>query len=615
MILFDIHPLFSIILSLLLVNGFFNISKFFLKLKFFCCLDNYFISKKIVVFYLFINSFSILLYSFYLFFEINELIIKFSAFFVVLIGLYPPYEILNFFKKKLISNFKIKLLLFIIVGYFIISLLPITDPDSLDYHLTVPYLSLLNGNFFIQKEWLTSQLSGAGEALSIFGLSIKAYKFSSILQFAGLFSIIFVILGINNTKKKIQEEIKIIVCLCILCIPSFLFLLFTAKPQLFGIATNFVAFILTFYVLPLERDKRKLITIFSIICILCFCATQFKFSFYLSSAIIIFFAIIKMKKEKLIAKSFFVIFIFFILIIFPREYFEYKYLSKDILNNFFNPVTGNPLSESFISSLKVGTGNSRYLPYWLFLPIQSNEINLGIVTEILGLSVLVFLINYRYDLIKKIIFLSIIFFILAIPFGQSSGRFFIEPFLWLMVGSISYLGIKKNFKYFLFEKFIILNSLVILFVTFFTIYNFIPGIFSLKNYKNILTKYANGYNLYQWANQKLPEEAVVLTSHRSFLFSEKPFISYNFRLYLTSQKEFDYYKNFLIQKKPTHILYNSQDHNTDSDILKNCRGKLIAKGNDIHEINPRNPFNKKEEKFDVYIYEADLNKLINCKIN
>ena len=202
MILFDIHPLFSIILSLLLVNGFFNISKFFLKLKFFCCLDNYFISKKIVVFYLFINSFSILLYSFYLFFEINELIIKFSAFFVVLIGLYPPYEILNFFKKKLISNFKIKLLLFIIVGYFIISLLPITDPDSLDYHLTVPYLSLLNGNFFIQKEWLTSQLSGAGEALSIFGLSIKAYKFSSILQFAGLFSIIFVILGINNTKKK-----------------------------------------------------------------------------------------------------------------------------------------------------------------------------------------------------------------------------------------------------------------------------------------------------------------------------------------------------------------------------------------------------------------------------
>ena len=206
MILFDIHPLFSIILSLLLVNGFFNISKFFSKLKILCCLDNYFISKKIVAFFLFINFFSILLYSFYLFFEINELIIKFSALLIVLIGLYPPYEILNFFKKKLISNLKINILLFIVVGYFIISLLPITDPDSLDYHLTVPYLSLINGNFLIQKEWLTSQLSGAGEALSILGLSIKAYKFSSILQFTGLFSIIFVILGLNNTKKKYKKK-------------------------------------------------------------------------------------------------------------------------------------------------------------------------------------------------------------------------------------------------------------------------------------------------------------------------------------------------------------------------------------------------------------------------
>ena len=163
---------------------------------------------------------------------------------IISIGLYPPYEIVNFLKKNWINNFKTKLLLSIMVSYFIISLLPITDPDSLDYHLTVPYLSLLNSNFLIQKEWLTSQLSGAGEALLVLGLSVKAYKFSSILQFVGLFSIIFVILGLGNRKNK-TEETKIIVCLGILCIPSFLFLLFTAKPQLFGIATNFIAFVLT----------------------------------------------------------------------------------------------------------------------------------------------------------------------------------------------------------------------------------------------------------------------------------------------------------------------------------------------------------------------------------
>ena len=94
---------------------------------------------------------------------------------------------------------------------------------------------MLNSNFLIQKEWLTSQLSGAGEALLVLGLSIKAYKFSSILQFIGLFSIIFLILGLDNFKKKTQKESKILVCLGILCIPSFLFLSFTAKPQLFAL--------------------------------------------------------------------------------------------------------------------------------------------------------------------------------------------------------------------------------------------------------------------------------------------------------------------------------------------------------------------------------------------
>ena len=50
-------------------------------------------------------------------------------------------------------------------------------------------------SFFIQNEWFTSQLTGAGEALIIFGLSINAYKLSSILQFVALLSIIIEIIN------------------------------------------------------------------------------------------------------------------------------------------------------------------------------------------------------------------------------------------------------------------------------------------------------------------------------------------------------------------------------------------------------------------------------------
>ena len=205
-----------------------------------------------------VNVFSIILYNLFLLFGINEDYLKILIILLVLIGFYRPYNIQKLFKKYILINTKTKLLLFVILlGYFVISLLPITDSDSLDYHITLPYLSLLNENFFIQKEWFTSQLAGAGEALIIFGLAVNAYKLSSILQFAALLLIIVAILNLKHEKYNLNINSKILICLAILCIPSFLFLTFTAKPQLFAIGTNFVAFLMAFFILPFEKNDKN----------------------------------------------------------------------------------------------------------------------------------------------------------------------------------------------------------------------------------------------------------------------------------------------------------------------------------------------------------------------
>ena len=277
----DIHPLLSILSSLLIVNGFYNLSKFISKTKYLIFLENYAVRGRLIVFFLIINFFSIILYNFFLFFGVNEIYLKILIILLILIGFYKPDNIQVLFKKYVLIDTKTKLLLFLIIlGYFLISLLPITDPDSLDYHLTFSYLSLINEIFFIQNEWFTSQLAGAGEALIIFGLSIDAYKLSSILQFVALFSIIIAILNLKYEKHYSNLNSKILICLAILCIPSFLFLTFTAKPQLFAIGTNFIAFLMTFFVLPFEKNNKKFIIIFCIISFLCFSATQFKFSFF-----------------------------------------------------------------------------------------------------------------------------------------------------------------------------------------------------------------------------------------------------------------------------------------------------------------------------------------------
>ncbi len=610
----NIHPLLSILYSLLIINGLYNLSQIISKTKYLIFLENYAVRGKLISFFLIVNFFSIILYNFFLFFGVNELYLKILIILLVLIGFYKPEHIQKLFKKYILINSKTKLLLFIIIlGYFLISLLPITDPDSLDYHLTLPYFSLINEKFFIQKEWFTSQLSGAGEALIIFGLSIKAYKLSSILQFVALLSIIIAILNLKNDKHYFNINSKIIICLAILCIPSFLYLTFTAKPQLFAIGTNFIAFLVTFFVLPFEKNNKKIITIFCIISFLCFSATQFKFSFFLSSGIILLFAYLELFKRKMLLKGILISLIFFIIIVFPREYYDYKFLSHDVIKNFFSPATDNYATEFFITSLKHGTGNPRYLPYWIFIPFNQYGFSLGVITEIVGLSVLIFLINFKFKLVKKIVYASLIFLVLALYFGQPTGRFFIEPFLWLTVGSIYYLNLKKNLLFIICKKLIIINSLVIVFAISFTLMSFLPGILSIKNYKNILSKYADGYDLYEWANDNLPNNSTVLTTHRSFLFSEKPFISYNFRLYVGTQEGLSHYIDLIIKKKPTHLLYNGIDHDNSHDILKSCRGKLIARGKNVYKRKPRNPFNHNLEQYDGYIYEVGLNKLKKCK--
>ena len=193
----DVHPLLSILSSLLIINGFYNLSKLISKTKYLIFLDNYAVRGRLISFFLIVNFFSIFLYNFFLFFDVNEYYLKTLVILIILIGFYKPDNVKELFEKRTLINTKTRLLLFVILlGYFIISLLPITDPDSLDYHLTVPYLSLMNEKFFIQNEWFTSQLAGAGEALIMFGLSINAYKLSSILQFTALFLIIVAILNL-----------------------------------------------------------------------------------------------------------------------------------------------------------------------------------------------------------------------------------------------------------------------------------------------------------------------------------------------------------------------------------------------------------------------------------
>ena len=89
--------------------------------------------------------------------------------------------------------------------------------------------------------------------------------------------------------------------------------------------------------------------------------------------------------------------------------------------------------------------------------------------------------------------------------------------------------------------------------------------------------------LYKWANEVLPDNSVILTTHRSIAFYKYKAIPYEFRLFSNSHKKRIYilFGQYL-KRKTSFILYSSNELNNSNDILKigeNCSNlkKMQAK--------------------------------------
>ncbi len=609
----NLNHIYSIIISLLLINGFYNLAyKFSPKIKDSFKLNNYLIST-VIIFFFIINFFGIITFNLNLWFGVNKFYIIIISSCVIIFGFYKPkyfLELKSLFKKK---DYKLYLIYSLIIAYFLLSMSPITDPDSLEYHLSVPLYQLEFDSAQFSKYWLTSQLSGSGESLFIYGLALDGIHFSQILQFASLFFIVLVILNFSYKKKIISQNKKYLICLILLTMPVFIFLTSSSKPQIFSIATNFLSLLLTFVYLPF-LNKKSSIKCFCLIIFLLFCSTQVKFSFFLSSGLISMFATYAMYKKKIFLETSIILIFLFILLIFPREYYEYVNFNKNILYNFLHPTTDIFAADNMNASLKHGTGNNRFLPLWLFVPLKYGKFSLGNISYSLGPFVLYFFykMNLSSKIIKKITILSLVYFFVITVLAQPVSRFYIEVFLWLLFFSVLF-GQSRNgmFNKF-FEKTLVFYSfLFFLTLGYFSISLF-KGNFSDKLYDDVLTKNADGYMLYKWANNVLPNNVSILSTHRSYVLYKNKVISYEIRLHTNSKKAKDYYLNSMKSQKPEYILYTSTEHNNDNDILKNCRGELYKFKKNVGFTAGRNPFSIKKNFYDGYIYKFNRRNIETC---
>ena len=360
-----------------------------------------------LIFFLYVFLFNLtILFNYKLISYIFFLIFSLKFLFVV----YIVNNNKTFFKNSLNINKKIIIIVFI--SLYLISILPLSDADSISIYQYLPTNIFINGltDIDLHKNIEFTLLSNA-EILLLISPILKSDNFGSQLNLFVLF--FFIIL---NFKK--HQNFSLI----LLSSPLIIYFISTQKLQLFfGIL-----FLLTFIIIQNNFLKKKC-ELFILIFLLVFYSSA-KVSYILFAVpLFVYFLYKNVKKIKYIflysGISFLVVYL--PLLILKQYYFG------NIISPFADSIFGKGLEsyEAFVYSIRSSEG-------WIADPTNYTlyirpfiSFNLSTLSSSLGLVFLLMLVDYNLQ--KKTKFLPLIFISLVFVTGQILPRYYFEAFLLL----------------------------------------------------------------------------------------------------------------------------------------------------------------------------------------
>ena len=395
-------------------------------------------------------------------------------------------------------------LVLIFFGYSLLALAPVTDADSLDYHIGTAIDILNTGGFPFHPEWFHSRLIGGGEILIAIGLSVGSDQFSSLLQLLGLTCIILIFL----TKPGADVHERKWVALTAASTPVLLALVPAAKPLLLPCAMTTSALVILNFQFDgklIRKRTNKIKSSYFLICLLAMTAATMKANFMLSGAIVVWLALflnIRNKNWKLgLGLSFFM----FLIILFPFLVWKYTYFNGVGILNFLTVFPGDwPGYANFKNMLVNYRGNEIVFPFSLFLPA-----GFGYLTVILGLGVFYSLAFLKAKEFKSrtLVIASLILIFGYTALGQHDSRFFLEPYLWVLL-AYNFRGVSFQSIYYLrskiFRTAISVQALGTFLMISFGVVNLFPGAISLELRKSVMMNSAQGYDVMLWIDKVLP---------------------------------------------------------------------------------------------------------------
>ena len=308
------------------------------------------------------------------------------------------------------SDYQTKIIYFQLLIFYLISILPISDADSIAVHLYFPSYIFLNGlsnldlSFFFEFTSFSNS-----EILLFFSPILKSDNFGSQLN---LFTLI--ILSIFLIKDKKYFLLILISC------PLIIFFISTQKLQLFfGIL-----YLILFLFVHKKVIKTKL-EIFIFLFLLSFYASG-KISYILISIPLFIYFLINQKNN---LKYIFVSSLLsFLITLLPIFLIKLLYFNNPVAPFFDNIFTQNRLiMEAYSLSLQSSEGwLNNFSSYKIYLkPFVPTSLNT--LTNSFGIMFIIFLLNP--SLMRDVRFFPIFIIILILATGQILPRYYFEAFL------------------------------------------------------------------------------------------------------------------------------------------------------------------------------------------
>ena len=456
----------------------------------------------------------------------------------------------TFFKNSLNINKKIIIIVFI--SFYLISILPLSDADSISIYQYLPTNIFINGltDIDLHKNIEFTLLSNA-EILLLISPILKSDNFGSQLNLFVLF--FFIIL---NFKK--HQNFSLI----LLSSPLIIYFISTQKLQLFfGIL-----FLLSFVIIQNNFLKKKC-ELFILIFLLVFYSSA-KVSYILFAVpLFVYFLYKNLKKIKYIflysGISFLVVYL--PLLILKQYYFG------NIISPFADNIFGKGLEsyEAFVYSIRSSEG-------WIADPTNYSlyirpfiSFNLSTLSSSLGLVFLLMLVDYNLQ--KKTKFLPLIFISLVLVTGQILPRYYFEAFLLLAY----YFQSKK-----IITKILIYSQVAIIFlISLVYIYFAYIKYEVYKDKNNYMNNFSYSfYNSKQHKQKKIEGNILDLSLDRhSIFFNENIYSSRYLDILNNYNNRNDQNLKEFIEKKTIKYLISNKNYSAPDCLITQQVGKTYRK--------------------------------------